>query len=232
MRSCVLKIISASIGIALPQISYADVFQASTGVQSSRFLGGVNLSDDEPIASLGFDWTSDTGAFAGTDCSTSSVNNTDGIKSSCEFYAGYFSSISPKQSLSVQFTRHEYSRGFGAEWDFHDLTASWHINKKTTVSTTYSKNWLNRAYDSLAIKADRQISLTDRLNVNLSGTVLSLENPSPVDTLTFGKASLSYGFDRWTAEAGFILSDSDQTIILPFEFDQTEFSINFTYRLY
>ncbi len=232
MRNLALKLISTSIGIALPCVTHADVFQASTSIQNSHFLGGINLSDDEPVVSLAADWTSNNGVFAGTDCSTSSVNNSEGIKSNCDFYAGYFKPIDSNQSVSFQFTRHEYSRGFGGLWDFNDLTANWHISKKTTFSTTYSKNWLNRAYDSLAINGNTQISLTGGINLNLSATVLALENPSPVSTLTFAKVSFSYGVERWTAEAGVVISDSDQGIILPFDVDQPDFSITFTYRLY
>ena len=87
MLKLVSKIISVSIGIALPCATYADVFQASTSLESSRFLGGISLSNDQPAVSLAVDWTSDTGAFAGGDCATSSVNNSEGIKSNCDFYA-------------------------------------------------------------------------------------------------------------------------------------------------
>lgn len=232
MRNTVLNIISASLGITFSGAAYADVFQISTGIQSSRFLGGVNLTDDEPAVSLAADWTSNVGVFAGADCSTSSVNNSEGLKSNCDLYAGYFTPLNSDQSLSLQFTRHEYSAGFGGRWDFHDVSAGWHINKKTTLSATFSKNWLNRGYDSLAIKGDTQISLTDGLNLNLSASILALEDPSPVETLTSAKASLSFGAERWTAEAGVIISDNDQEIILPFDVDQPDFLITFTYRLY
>jgi len=232
MRNVVFFIILLTNGFALIETLNAATLQVSTGIQSSRFLDSVNLSDDEPLVSLAVDWTSDNGGYLGGNCSTSTVSNADSIKSSCDFYAGYFKPLSSNNAVSVQFTRHEYSRGLGGIWDFHDLAANWHINKKTTFSAIYSKNWLNRSFDSLALKGATQISVSEHINLNLSATLMALESDEAVDNLAFGKASFSYSLGRWIAEAGVALSDRDQALVLPFDVDDAEFSISFTYRLY
>ncbi len=213
-------------------LANAATLQATASIESSRFLDGTNLTDDSPTLSINADWTFDGGGFAGFDCYASTVNLSEGLDSGCDIYAGYFKPINKKKAFSAQVTRHEYSRGIVHKWDFTDIAGSWHISKKTRFTATYSKNWLNRPFDAYALKAETQIPLTEQLNFNLSSTLMALESGAPVDELLFAKASLSYTKARWTSEAGIIYTDPDQAKMVPFDIDEPELQLTFSYRLY
>lgn len=224
-----LALVTTSIFLGSAQ---AAQLQLSAGLESSQFLEGTNLTDDSPSVSIGADWSFDQGGFTGLYCYGSSVKKRDGLKYGCDIYAGFFLPVSDQSAVSAQVTHHDYSRGLNHKWDFTDLSASWHINKKTSVSTIYSKNWLNRPFDTFAIKAATQVTLTEALSLDLSGSVMAIESGAPVDKLTFARASLSYSQSRWTAQAGIIYTDKDQTRMVPFDVDQAELLLTINYRLY
>jgi len=238
MRRTVINLVVVAAGITLPSIACANTLQVTTSLQNSHFLGSVDLTHQEPAASIAVDWTLDNGGFAGVDCYISTIDNFNGpndsgIKSGCDYYAGYFKPFNQDNAVSVQFTRHELSPGHNQRWDFNEVTANWHINRKTTFSASYSKNWLNRPFDSFEIKAGTQIPLAERIHLNLSASILAFENSAVISNLTSAKASLSYTKKRWTTEAGIILTDSDQTSLLTvLDFNQPNFSLTLTYRLY
>jgi len=214
------------------EFANAATLQATASIESSRFLEGTNLSDDSPAIAITADWTFDGGSFAGLDCYTSTVDISEGLDSGCDVYVGYFKPISRNQALSAQLTRHEYSNGLDHKWDFTDLAARWHINKKTRFTATYSRNWFDRPFDTFALKAETQIPLADKLSFNLSGTLMILESGAPVDELFYAKASLSYNRARWTTEAGLIYTDPDQIRMVPFDIDEPELLVTLSYRLY
>lgn len=220
--------------IAVVQSALADAatIQTTASIESSRYLEGTNLTDDSPAVSLAVDWTFNNDIFAGLDCYTSSVNISQGLNSGCDFYAGYFKPISDSKALSAQLTRHQYSRGLDHRWDFDDIAINWHTSKKTRFSTIYSKNWLHRPFDTIAIKGQTQVNLSDRVNFNLSATLMAIESGAPVQSLTFAKATLTYSHSRWTTEAGFIYTDKDQIKMVPFDVDRPELFLSVSYRLY
>lgn len=206
--------------------------QANLGVKSSHFLDGVNLTDDSPAVSLDADWSFDNGGYTGVDCYASTVDIDMGLDFGCDYYVGYFRPLNNISAFSAQITHHDYSRGLGSTWDFTDIAANWHINKKTVLTAIYSEDWLDRSFDTFGIKGATQVVLSDKLNFNLSASLTSLQNPSQVDTLVSGKTSLSYSHQRWTTEAGFIFSDTDQQQVLPFDVDEIELFLTISYRLY
>ncbi|MEM7360070.1 MAG: hypothetical protein AAF431_13290 [Pseudomonadota bacterium] len=135
-------------------------------------------------------------------------------------------------AFSTQLTHHDYSRGLGGEWDFTDLAVNWHLSKSTVVSAVYSKDWLNRPFDTIAIQAATRVGLLERLDLNISGGLTSLGSSAPIDSLYSAKTSLTFSHFRWTTEAGVIFSDDDQRQVLPFDVDETEVFLTITYRLH
>lgn len=214
------------------ELTDAGALQATASIESSRYLGGANLTDDSPAVSLAIDWTFDKGSFAGMDCYASSANINRGLDSGCDVYAGFFKPLSNSKALSAQITRHQYSRGFGQRWDFNDLAVNWHTSKRTRLSTIYAKNWLNLPFDTIAIQGETQITLSDKVNLNLIGNLMAIESGAPVRSLASAKAALTYTHSRWTTEAGLIYTDKDQVKMIPFDVDKPELLLTVSYRLY
>jgi len=210
----------------------AATLQLLGGFENSKFLKGVNLTDDSPIASITADWTFEHGAFAGVDCYVSSVDVSRALDKGCDIYAGYFAPINANNAVSMQITRHEYSRGLGRGWDYTDFAVSWHPSKTSSLTATYSDNWLRRPFDTYTLKADTQFPITESLNLDLSASVTAIESGAPVNELYFAKASLSYIKERWTTEFGIIFADKDQRRMVPFDVDEAELQLSVSYRLY
>ena len=210
----------------------AATLQASATIESTRLFQGTNLTNDDIAYSLAGDWTFDNGAFTGIDCYTSDIDQSEGLKNGCDYYAGYFTQISSKQAITLLATHHDFARSHGQEWGFTELEASWHINQQATVSATYAKEWFNRSIDTFSIKGDIVQNLSEHFSVNVSASLMALENPAPFDSITFARAGLQYHHRRWTAEAAIIYSDRKLETMLPFDVDQPEVSFSLTYRLY
>lgn len=210
----------------------AATVQLLAGLESSEFLDGANLSDDSPTVFLSADWTFDQGSFAGLDCYVSTADISQALDQGCDFYAGYFKPINESNALSLQLTRHQYSRGFDDSWDFSDLALSWHPSKRSSFTATYSNKWLSRPFDTYALKADTQVLMSERIGLNLSASLMAIESGAPVSSLAFAKVSLSYTRARWAAELGVIYTDKDQRRMLPFDIDQAELLLSLSYRLY
>lgn len=132
----------------------------------------------------------------------------------------------------MQLTHHEYSRALNTHWDFTELSASWHLSKKTSLTATYSEDWLGRPFDSYSVRADTQVALSESLGLNLSANFMDLESGAPVDNLLSAKVSIAYVINRWSAELGFIYTDNEQRRMLPFDIDEPEVLFSLSYRLY
>ena len=213
-------------------LASAATLQLSAGVQSSEFLGGVNLADDTPGVTFNVDWAFDQGGFTGADCYASNVSSDLGLARGCGLYVGYFNAFDDNNALSLQLTRHEYSRAFNRSWDFTEFSTSWHLSKKSSLSASYAEKWLGTPYDSVNLRADTQISLTESLGLNLSANVTELESGAPVDNLISAEITLIYLSGRWTTELGLVYTDRDQQQMFPFDIDEPDALLSVSYRLY
>jgi len=93
---------------AYSQVVLADVFQVNGGLSSGHFIDGFNVTDEQPIAFLGADWSLDNGAFAGTECYQSTSEEGESLSRGCHFFAGYFAKINDTQALTFELRRKEY----------------------------------------------------------------------------------------------------------------------------
>lgn len=206
--------------------------QVIAKIQSSHFLEGTNLTDNSPSAAINIDWSSNSGFFVGLDCFASSIKKSDGIDIGCDTYGGYFKKLNVNNALSAKITRHQYSEGFGQEWDFTEFSSSWHIGNTTQISAIYSQNWLNRPFDTVSLKGQSKLAISEKLNLDLSGNIMKIESGAPVNTLMYARATLSYTHNRWTADIGIAHTGRDQLRMVPFDADTAQLFFAINYRLY
>ena len=226
------KRLALTLSLAFFASSLSAAPSVSVGLNSSELLGGINLSDDSPSATVEADWSFSNGAFVGLDCYASNADLSVSINTGCDVFAGYFKEIGEKSALSAEFTHHVYSDGFGGDWDFSDITLNFHPNQNSIISLNFAEDWLNRGYDTQSIEATTLFSLTPDFNATLSAGVISTRDSDRVSSLSHAKASLSYFIDRWQLEAGLVHSDEDQTRLLPLDFDNNEVFFKVSYQLY
>jgi len=214
---------------AVPAFVNAGTVQASTSVQTSRYLDGTNLTDNNLAISLTADLSLDQGLF----CYTSTAETRLNLRSGCALYAGYFKPLDNNdQAFSVVATRHQYVRARGSKWDFTELEAIWHLNKAANLSIAYTDDWLRRGFESYALRGNVSHQISNQFSVNLSLRTTLFESTAPVSMLNFAKASIEYRRQRWLFECSLISSDSDLREVLPFDVDKPEIGFTLTYQLY
>ncbi len=230
------RTIAAVIGIAALAGSQANsaTWQASAGLETSRFFDGLNLSDDRPVALFSVDASLDNGLFTGADCFAGDVDQLAGIKNGCSLYAGFFKPLNDSQALTLLATRHELARARNREWSFYELEASWNFNQQTAVSVTYARDWFNRplSVDTVSLEGVYGRDLSDRFSFELIGGITAFENPAPINNIAFARAGLQYNHNRWLVEASIIYTDDRLATMVPFDLDQAELSLKVLYRLY
>ncbi len=213
-------------------VTWAATVQVMAGWQNSKFLNGTNLTNGAPTAFIDADWSFDNNSFAGGNCYASSANRNEAVDVGCDFYIGYFKELNRNNAVSIQLTRHEYSRGLNRGWDFTDASLSWHVSKTSTLSVAVAKDWLGRPYDTFSVEAQKLIPLSSKIGLNVSANVMGFDSGAPVNSLTTAKASLTYNHRRWTTELGAIYTDGDQRNLFSFEIDQPDILFSIAYRLY
>jgi len=213
--------------------SSAQTVNVTASVQTSNYLEGTNLTDNNLGVSLAADWSFDQGVFSGLNCYTSTAETSVNLASGCDLYAGYFKAFGKAdQAFSVAATRHLYVSARGQEWDFTELEANWHLNKTASVSAYYTDDWLRRGYQSYALRGDISREISPRFRANLSLIARFFESAAPIDNLNYAKASIEYSHRRWSFEGSIISADNDLQNILPFDIDDPEIGFSISYQLY
>ncbi len=210
----------------------AATLQVEVGIETTRLFDGLNLSGDRPAVSLTADWAFNGGGFSGANCFAADVSSNDGLRNGCSLYLGYFQPTSDVQAFSFQLSHHEFARSRQQDWSFSEAEASWHIDQKTMLSLGYTRGWFNRPSDTLSIKGLHVRDLSDKLSVELSGSVTAFDQIAPINTLTFAKAALVYRHQRWLAQVALSYGDDRLRQLVGFDVDRAELSLSLAYRLY
>ena len=213
-------------------LGHAANVQLVAGVQSAQFLNSVNLTESTPTAFISADWSFDNGSYTGVNCYLSDADSSQAVANGCDLYLGYFKEINKTNAISIQLTRHQYSRAINTDWDFTDFSLSWHPSKTSILSLTFTENWLDRPYDTFSIQAEKLIPLGSGFGLNLSASFMEFESNAPVSNLTAAKAAFTFNHQRWITELAFIYTDDDQSNILPFDINQPDVLLSIGYRLY
>jgi len=212
--------------------TYAATTQISAGIESSHFVDGLNLTDDQPSANLSIDVSFDQGLFLGSDCYHSEVDDGLGLERGCDYYLGYFRPISDTQAITASVTQHDYQRILNQEWDYTELSLDWHLSRRATLSVAATDDWFGRGFETVSLSGKFEHPLSKSFKAIIEGGVINLESRAPVNALEFGKLSLQHQKERWTSELSLILSDNDFRRMTRFDVDQPEVALSFSYRLY
>jgi len=222
-----------SLTMLASSLSHAATLEVDVGLTSSRYLDGINLTDDQPTAIASADLSFDNGLFSRLDCHAADSDDDRSLRQGCDLSLGYFTILNEKQALSFEVTQHEYSRGMSRGWDFTEFRANWHVNTQSTVSVTFANDWLRRGFNIFSLQGDFNQPITDRLNANFFVSASSLDDSNfGVSQLFHAKASLQYSWQRWSAQASIIANDSAHEEVVPFDVDQPALNFTISYKLY
>ncbi len=213
----------------------APVIQVSGGAESSRFVDGVNITDRRPAVNLTAEVSFDNGAFSGIDCFKSeTLFFRNGIDSGCNLYLGYFAPLNNGQAISATLSRGEYARApsTARQWDYTTAALSWHANRSLVMTVSASDNWLGRGYSVVNLNAAYEYQLSDRVSAGLEASYLDFEDTAPVSSTQYARMGLRYVKGRWSSDLNLYISDSDFSVITPFEVEQPDFSARISYRFY
>ena len=215
--------------------SAAPVIQITAGVESSRFIDGLDISDGQAAVSIASEVSLDNGSFAGVDCYKSeTLAFPNGIDAGCVFYVGYFAALTNQQAISATFSRGEYAPtpSPARDWDYSTATLSWHTNRTTVFTLSASDDWLGRGYGAIGLNAAYQYSISDRWSANIEASYTNFEAMAPIDAIEYLGLGVRFEQGRWGSELKLHLNDTDLEQLTPFEVDQPDVSLRFTYRLY
>ncbi len=229
-------LIATALGLALSSIETlaAPVIQVNAGIESSKFIDGLDISGGKPVANLAADVSFDNGAFAGLDCYKSeNLVFSDGIDAGCHYYLGYFNALSNNQALSATLTRSEYAPTPGRQWDYTTAALSWHANRSTIFTLSAIDDWLGRGYRAIGASASYDLPLDEKWSLNLSAGYLDFETSAPTTSLGHATLGLRFEKGRWSSEINAHLSDDNSlSLLTPFSVERLDVSFAITYRLY
>lgn len=213
-------------------IANADVFQVNAGIATSHFERGINISEEQAVASLSLDWSSNQGLFAGTECYQSNSKSRHTLPHGCQFYLGYFTTLQNKQALSVSLTHKDYANTIERQWDYTLVTLDWHLNQRIMLSLSATDDWLGRSFAATMLDGKIQYPLNKHVNTYIGLGLMRFESTTPIDQAALFEAGLSFEKNRWRIGLDLISTSRDMTRMTGFDIDQPEVSFNIRYRLY
>lgn len=226
----------AELGFGLSQAMAAPVVQVVAGVESSKFVNGLSISDSKPVANFASEISFDNGSFAGLDCYKSeTLFFRDGIDTGCSFHLGYFAPTSDTQAISATVSRSEYTGAPAParQWNYTTVNLNWHSNRSTVFTLSRINDWFGRGYSAISLTGAYQFSLNERTSATLEASYTDFDGNAPISGITRGRLSLHYGFrERWSAELNLHLNESDINQLIQFETQQLEATIGLSYRFY
>lgn len=213
-------------------IARAQVLEVVAGVESGRFIDGVNLTGNEITSHLSADWSLSNGVFSSLSCFLGENGNARVVQRGCDLSAGWFVPISDSQAMTMEVSRHDYSSPTFRGWQYTDASFQWHINKNYGVGLKLGDSLLGQGFKSatLSIQASKEVNNHWRMNFNAG--VTSLNNSADISTLQYGILSAEYGRDRWVSELKLMLSSSSYSRLVNLDIEQPEIAVNIRYRIY
>jgi len=222
--------------MSLPTLVIASpIVQVTTGIESSRFVDGQDISGGKPAVNLAADVSFENGSFAGVDCyKTETQFFRDGIDTGCNYYLGFFKPINNEQAFSATVSHSEYAPipSPARQWDYTSVALSWHASRSTILTVSGSDNWFGRGYTSLAVNAAYQHTLSEKWSANVEAGFIDFESRSQRNSLSYGRLGLRFEQGRWGTELKLHLRNTGPRNLIPFETDRTDVSLSLSYRLY
>lgn len=237
-RNMSMKVIAAISFILLfiissfSEVVQADVIEAFTGLETGRFAEGVDLSGNNPSASLGVEWSGDSGAFLSLSCFMSENNFSNSIQRGCDGDLGWFIPVSEKYAVTLAMSQHDYSSPVLSGWQYTDVSASWHLGMNNKLQIKGTDSLLGQDANALSTSFHSSRNLSDLWRLNIEAGLISLQNSAPVDRLQYAILGIEYGQRRWSTQLKFMFSSSDYERFVNLEQKQPALSFSIRYRLY
>jgi len=206
--------------------------EAFTGIGSSRFSEGVNLTGNKITADVSAEWSANNGGFASVSCFINEGGQNNAIQRGCDASAGWFVPITKSHAVSAAISRHDYSSPGLRGWQYTDVSVDWHIGKNHTFKAKASDSLLGQNHNSITGAFFTSRALNDNWRLNFEAGVTRLQDSAPVRSLEYGVVGLEYSRGRWVGELKTMLSSSDYKRFVKLDFEQPAVGLSLRYRLY
>ncbi len=231
MRNRVLGHAVASFFLLFSGAGHAAV-EVTGGVESGRFIDGVNLTDNRPSTFLSAEWSAYNGAFAGLSCFLSEQSDRVIIQRGCDAQLGWFVPVNERHAFTFAISRHDYSSPRLTEWEYTDASARWHIGKTASLGVRVSDSLLGQDIASATLFSEFSYAVTERVGLGLELGHASLESNLKTDSLMYALARVEYGFERWTVKVKALLRDSNFEDFSRIDNDRSDIGVTVQYRFY
>jgi len=213
-------------------VARADVVELTGGLESGRFIDGVNLTANKLSTGLAAGWSGDNGAFASLSCFTRENDTSVAIQRGCDGSLGWFKPISGNHAVTFALSRHDYSSSQLNGWQYTDASVSWHIGRSNKLKVRASNSLLGQGFASVTTSYHALRPLSEKWRLKFEAGLTALEGAAPVSQLEYGIVGLEYGRGRWAAELKLMVSGSDYKQFVKLDLDEPEASFSLRYRLY
>ncbi|RBP50621.1 hypothetical protein [Arenicella xantha] len=228
----VLSSITFVVCFIIVNTARADVIEFTGGLESGRFIDGVNLTSNYPTVALSGEWSANGGGFAALSCFAGENVNRVVIQRGCDAKLGWFTPLNERQAISFAVSRHDYSSSTLKGWEYTTASAKWHLGKRYTLAVKATDSLLGQGASGVTTSLQFSQPLRDNWRLKLEAGLTSLQSSAPVDSLEYGQLGIEYAQSRWTTELKFMLSSSDYKRFVKLNIEQPEVAINVRYRIY
>lgn len=210
----------------------ADALEVTATLASGHFVRGVDATNDQPVVSLRADYSFNSGYFVAAECYRSTNREKASLPQACQLNAGYFKLLEDNQAVEFSIAYNDYREIAASQWDYAELTGSWHLNRNLTFSLSASDDWFGRGFASMAGDVAYRYHINHKLSARMRAGLLVLENRAPENYFEHIELGLHYAKARWGIGVSAMLVDSDIRRMTHFDLDQPELNINISYQLY
>lgn len=214
------------------EVVNADVLQINATVSSRQVERGLNLSDGQAVAALGFDWSAQQGQFAGLQCYQSHADDHESLPRGCQAYLGYFMPLKGAQALTFNLAHNDYARTRANRWNYTTAAIDWHVLRNATLSLGAVDDWLGRGSAVLFLDGSARYALTPEWSVNGRIGLMQFESSAALDSSELLELGLQYDRQRWSANLQASLTDREVQSITPFAAQRAQITLSVSYRLY
>ncbi len=213
--------------------AHANVLEVSAGLETGRFIDGVNLSDNHPGVALAAEWSSDQGIFTSLSCFVSDGSQRNSIQRGCDLGLGMFVALNDEHAFSLELGRHDYSSDVLSGWEYTDASVSWHLGRKHMLTLSATDSLLGQGVAATSLSYQTSTSLNDnwtaKFGVSLSSLEESAKKVDGLEHLTFG---VQHNRGRWATEFKLLVKSSDYRRFVKIDQNEPELALNIRYRLY
>lgn len=212
---------------------HANVLELTAGLETGRFIDGVNLSDNYPGAALAAEWSTAKGVFTSLSCFISEADQRNSIQRGCDLGLGMFVPLNENHALTFALGRHDYSSDVLSGWEYTDASISWHMSRKHLLKFSATDSLLGQNVAATSFSYQGSTSLNDRWSANFGLSLSALEESAKdVDSLKHLTIGVQHNRGRWTTELKFLIKSSDYRRFVKIDQSEPELALNIRYRIY